>query len=431
MIKYSALPIGEKLRLIRVAKGLSQENVAHATKSSISTISRIELGQIECSATMLPAIKTFLGVGEAPLFEYELKIYEDQLFILNDLADAYRTADARDKQSKMFPIEELPFERDLNLLYAVIDARLHFHEGNLEAGVAQLDKCEPYLDEACDEVKHIYYRNMGYVYTVRGDIKTAQKQYLRVLDFQSDKLKANAITLYCIGMLYFNLGQPIHAIKYLERAEQAYSGDKTSIVKTSLYNMLANCYTVSYDFGLAKKLQLEALAYARSIHDEESMSHSLLSLSTTCIRMGNPEEALIYIDEGLNLPDVSEGPYLSNHFDACIIKLTALAALKKHSLCQPVIEQAKALSKGSEACTIKLEATIHMMTISNKQSSDYLEEIAIPYFRALGGFQNYTTLEWCNALEAVYKKRGLTKKANAIAAITRDIYREMVLGPGD
>ena len=72
-----------------------------------------------------------------------------------------------------------------------------------------------------------------------------------------------------------------------------------------------------------------------------------------------------------------------------------------------------------------------MTTISNKQSSDYLEETAIPYFRAQGGFRNYTTLEWCNALEAAYKKRGLTKKANAIAAITRDIYREMVLGPGD
>ena len=116
MIKYSALPIGEKLRLVRVAKGLSQENVANATKSSISTISRIELGQIECQATMLLAIKKCLDVNEAPLREHELKVYEDQIWLINSLADAQRTSEARDKQSKMFPIAELPFEQDLNLL---------------------------------------------------------------------------------------------------------------------------------------------------------------------------------------------------------------------------------------------------------------------------------------------------------------------------
>jgi len=55
------LELGEKLKRIRRAKELSQENVAYAIGSHISVISRIESGKVNPSTEILGAIRKFLG----------------------------------------------------------------------------------------------------------------------------------------------------------------------------------------------------------------------------------------------------------------------------------------------------------------------------------------------------------------------------------
>jgi len=71
----------------------------------------------------------------------------------------------------------------------------------------------------------------------------------------------------------------------------------------------------------------------------------------------------------------------------------------------------------------------HRMTINNKESVEYLEEIAIPYFIKQGGWYLTAAAYLCKILEAHYRKKGAARKADAIAIIQRDIYREMIYGP--
>lgn len=64
----AAMPIGDRIRQLRTAKGLSQEKVARAANLGLSHIARIEQGVIaDPSWTTVLAIAHALGVSVADL----------------------------------------------------------------------------------------------------------------------------------------------------------------------------------------------------------------------------------------------------------------------------------------------------------------------------------------------------------------------------
>ena len=434
MIRYSQLSVGEKLKQVRVAKGLSQENVADAVGSSTSSISRIEQDQTECTDEMLDDIKAFLGIAGAPLFEHELRAYEDQLWVLNDLANSNRTTDARARQQNMFPIETLPYEQDLCLLHSMIDARLLFQEENIAAGVDRLDMAEAHLEEACVEVKHLYHRNRGFVVNTKGGTRASLNEFLRAFDLQSDKLKADASFMYNIGSQYMLLGQIFHAIRYLELAERSLKGDRTnSRLMNAINSGLLYSYIQTREYSRALKKADEVIISAKSAFDEAAAIVALGNIGTIKYHMGNTEEAITYYDKYLkwHTDRIDAGIGITHHVMMLTSKAIALSTLKKHSQAKEAFKQALALVEGDEHGTIVVEASRHSVAVSVKESSDYLENTAIPYLRALGTEYNFLVLDLCDKLETNYKKRGLNKKAAAVIEISRDIYNEIMFGKED
>ena len=433
MIKYSTLPIGEKLRQIRTAKGLSQENIADATGSTAATISRIESGKSECTDKMLADIKKAMDVEKAPLHEHELKIYESQLWTINELAEVQRTAEARALQENLFPLINLPYELDLSLLYSMIDVRLLFQESNIAAGEEQLDKADAFLENASTEVNHLYHRNRGSTAAVRGDLKTALKHFLQVLDLQSDMLKPGIGIIYNIASMYARLGKPLHAIRYYDRI-MASSSDRTFAFGADISFGLAQCNFEIRDFKTAIKVLHQNLAHARSVNDKKSIAAALAELGNISTKQGNAEKSLEFFEESLTfLQDMPHDDIFDiegnrhNYISALIGKAQALSMLKKRTQCQEVLERVRTLVEGDELYTICVNAIGHLVTIKESKSCDYLENVAIPYLRVQEGQFISFALEICDHLEEHYKKNKALKKAMAVAVMSRDILMEMFM----
>ena len=111
MNSNTPLHIGEKIRQIRVAKGLSQDNLAYATGKSKAHISRLERGDSEIDDKTLAAIKEFLELPGAPLLEQELEVFRIRLWGWNELVSSRRTDEVIAQQKELSHITLLPFER--------------------------------------------------------------------------------------------------------------------------------------------------------------------------------------------------------------------------------------------------------------------------------------------------------------------------------
>lgn len=63
--------LGQRIRRLRLARGWTQEDLAHATKIERAYISDIEQGRHNFGVTYLPRLAEALEVSPAALFEIE------------------------------------------------------------------------------------------------------------------------------------------------------------------------------------------------------------------------------------------------------------------------------------------------------------------------------------------------------------------------
>jgi len=61
---------GQRLREIRLSKGISQEKLASACDLEYSQINRIELGKVNTSISTVTLLAKHLGISPAELFQF-------------------------------------------------------------------------------------------------------------------------------------------------------------------------------------------------------------------------------------------------------------------------------------------------------------------------------------------------------------------------
>lgn len=62
--------LGENIRKLRIARNLSQADLAYEADTSVNQISRLELGKINAGASLLYAIAKALKVEVKDLFDF-------------------------------------------------------------------------------------------------------------------------------------------------------------------------------------------------------------------------------------------------------------------------------------------------------------------------------------------------------------------------
>jgi len=429
-MNYAKLPLGEKLRLIRKEKGLSLENMAHATKSSVTVLSRIERGQIECGEEMLARIRKFLDIERAPLLEHELETFRSRLLVMYDHSLAKRDTEARNMQNEFTPILDLPFELDLIMLYRVIEARMLCMVGNFDDAEANLAKAEECIEELCEETRHIFHYTKGSFHAASvGEERYALKHYLAAIDLCNEKIKTPAPLLMYAGLMYFTLCKPYQAIRYFEQAKDEYRGDRTIVWAPQMDINLASCFIETGELDKAKDLLDTALAHSRSVNDDIHIGITIGLLGMINEKRGELDEAIKQYQHSLTyFQDVSHTyGYYNRLYGLCNIAICSYKANKRSQSTEAANEGlniANSEERKEPSFAIIFEACLALLALKDGKPDEYIESVAIPYL--VKNLRLYEARTFCDELESYYKKKGSMKKANAIAAISRDIYKEIL-----
>ena len=418
----SPLSLGEKIKHIRKAKGLSLENLAYAARCSATTIHRIESDQQECNAETLAAIKKFMDIENAPLLEHELELFKTRLFLWDDLLNARRIADARIMKSELLPIVDLPFEQELFLLYSIIETRLMLYESNVDAAEEKFNALEALVSTASDEVRYIFHINKGAVYTFRADHQNAMTHYLKALELKGSARNKDIRLLVNLGVTHFGMGKPYNCIKLHERARREYGGDLNNPALRTIPANLAACYALVGEHNKAMEMFSIALTQAKLVNDKYLIGNLLSNISLLNIKMGDYQESINNCDEALAILQEGTFAYIVTLYQ----KGLALLKLKKLDECQKIVELGLSFQEvgGDEFACVNFNTLAHLMTINNNESANYIQNIAIPYFRNMGVFK-FRALDLCKELEQHYTKKRAPSKALSVAVIMRDIYEEI------
>ena len=435
MVNASVLLLGEKIRHIRNAKGISLDNMAYAIKSNKTFLHRLEHGQVECNNETLAAIKKFLEIENAPLLEHEVTLYTSRLLACYDMiGNAKLLNEAKTILSELSHILSLPFENDLYLLYLLIEVSIILVEANFPAAAEKISKIEPLMDNACEEAFYMFHRTKGYLNMINGDYKGALKHYLQITDIESDHIKPDMVLFSNIGMAYIGIGKPYHAIINLERARNEYR--RTNKTSAHVGITLALAYTIVGELYKAKKIFDASLINARTANDIMTICINLTYMSLLSMKKGNYEECISLCDQVLaycqedsaHSVGVAIGQKNIIQCTAIFNKCNSFYKMKDYAKCQELIADGRLLANSDKKFTVGFNALECLINIDNASSIKYLEEVAIPHYKAGDGSDKIMALELCKEMEAHYKKKKAKTKAAAYTTIARDIYEDMFLG---
>ena len=424
MESNSAMTVGEKLRQIRVSKGLSQENVAYAIKKSTNIVSLIESGKRNLTDEMLEGIRKFLEVENAPILEHEVELYINRLDMWDEILDADRREEAKAKQRELASILDLPYEHNLIFRYTMLEVRILLKEANLPPAREKLDAAEAIIEYADTKSLCTYYQNKGFIIGLDHKYKESLKFFLQALEL-AESGSARLRLLANIGGVYVNLGKYYKGILYFERAKAEYS-DKTNIAGCVMDQKLAMCYLRIGEYDNCKKLLDKVLSQYKTFnYSGPRYGEALMYMGNFYGMTGDPQKAITFYDQTL--------PYFKGYFDNFVpmlyyAKAAALISLKKLAEAQEIIDQGRHLAHGNELYNMMFDIGQHGIDLNNPKSISFFEDVAIPYLRALGGENSYSALLVCKELEAHYKKKKSKVKALTISNIIREIYEEMFFG---
>jgi len=410
------ISVGEKIRQIRKAKGLSQENLAHDIGLSTSTICRIEQGTVIASGETIKAIKMALEIESAPLLPGESEGYKERLHIWHKLILDGHLIEARQLQTGLADIQALPFEEDLVMMYQLFEVSLQLAEQDFDVAKSTLTSFD--IDKMSRENMYYCYRNMGWLYMSIGTDR-AQEPLGYLLKAYALQEKPDGSLCYRIARCYNRLGQPFSSMKMLEEAYSAYGDSKTITVSLDLDNKMAlNCIDIS-DTARARQILEKCLASAKSISNDRYIAVILANIGLAYAKDKNWEIALDYY--------IQAGEYCNasgrNDLEIVYYKARCLVALRRFSQCKELILSQKDMRYYS----VLFESLKHMMTLRESASHEYLETVTIPF---LVGKRNIgEALDYCEVLEGFHESRGSIKKALEFAKIQRDIYKRMI-SPG-
>jgi len=421
------LSLGDKLRIIRRAKGLSLENIAYETGRSVATLSRIERGETDIDTETTYAIKKAMGIEHAPLLEHELMLYKNRMWVWNDIINAQRFSEAKTMIPEMSSIIHLPFESELALLYTLIEMRIDIYEPeNKLKAKHKLDALAASYDDMSINARHFFHRNTGMVYSHWNNTKALQ-HCLLALETLSDETKTSTpILLLNIGAKYYALGRIFHAMTYLERAKYEHQEDRTNIIGAYIDSMLIACYISIGEYDKAKSLAELVLSRAKAINDRQGVALALNHMGHVYKGMKDFETALPFFEESQILYGGKQDVFIVELLNSIEGKAYCLLGLKRFTELKDVIKKGQSLAKNIPSAQHTFESLQHLLTLNNAESTNHIENITIPFL--LGNSNYQAALRFCDRLEAYYIKKGAVKKANAIAIKSREIYK-MLLAP--
>ena len=181
--------IGNKIKVLRKEKGVTQEELANSVGVSFQAVSKWENNIALPDITLLPMLAEYFGVSMDELFDFSLRETEAAIMRIVYEAAEFRESDpAKSRLILEEGIKNHPGNDILlnNLLY-VIDYNKNPDE-TIRIASALTEKTE-------DEVKYDALRFLAYAYKAKGDLKSAKAAIEQIPEIYFTKLTEMAYLL--------------------------------------------------------------------------------------------------------------------------------------------------------------------------------------------------------------------------------------------
>lgn len=179
--------IGNKIKSLRKAKGLTQEQLANAIGISFQAVSKWENNIAYPDITLAPVLANFFEVSMDELFAFSLAEKENTIKnIVND-ANQYREDDPQ-KSRKILEegLKKYP-ENDVllnNLLYVITDP-----DETIDVASKLVERTDD------NEIKYDAFRFLAYAYKKKGDLTSAKNAIEQIPEIYFTKLTEIAYLL--------------------------------------------------------------------------------------------------------------------------------------------------------------------------------------------------------------------------------------------
>ena len=179
--------IGNKIRILRKQRGITQVQLAEAIGISFQAVSKWENGIAFPDITLAPALASYFGVSMDELFDYNLRETEEKIEKICDHAYTFRSSDpARSREILEDGLKAYP-DNDIllnNLLY-VIDVQKDPDEV-IRVASRLIDSTNH------DDVKYDALRFLAEAYKQKGDMESAEGAIEQIPEIYFSKLSVAA-----------------------------------------------------------------------------------------------------------------------------------------------------------------------------------------------------------------------------------------------
>lgn len=174
--------IGNKIKVLRKEKGVTQEELANNVGVSFQAVSKWENNIALPDITLLPILAEYFGVSMDELFDFSLRETEAEIMKIVYKAAEFRESDPTKSRCiledgmKKHPGNDILLN---NLLYV-----LNYNENPDET----IRIASTLTEKAEDEVKYDALRFLAYAYKAKGDLKSAKAAIEQIPEIYFTKL---------------------------------------------------------------------------------------------------------------------------------------------------------------------------------------------------------------------------------------------------
>lgn len=426
------IPIGKKIKMIRLHLGLSQQNLADDTGYAHSTISRIEAGKTMPHSNALRKIRQALSIENAPLLDNERMEFFDTACYWHDLIYKNRMAEANVLQERLSCMKRLPYEKSLIMLCEMLECRLLLEDRNFYCANELLKKYDAALNGEYDgergtstdigyaEGFYLYcYNKASYAYMHR-EYMEALTFYLRAYNTNDVKFDEKFRLFFNIAACFFEIGQPFHSLHCLDLIKNLNVDDITDETGLHIDNLIVAKYIRIGNLSEAQALSEKCLKRATITGNKTYTGLSLHNFGCIVKEKQDYDKAVEWFDKAFEYFSKNTAMYFENLYQ----KAFCFYKAKNIAKCKSILPNPKTVK--IDKYSILFEALRLMVGKKDDMALCYIENVAIPHLIKI--HKKFKALDYCEILESYYKKMDKSKKAMHMAALSRDIYKEIVRG---
>ena len=426
-----SLSVREKVLELRKHGNVPQDTLAAFIGVGIPRMVALEKGKQEYTEAHLITVKEVFKIVNLPLTERERYAFKVRMYLWRDLVRAGNMVEARARQAEIANIDKLaPCDIDLVILCKMFEAVFLIADGNYAAAEKNLNQAHDCLGEISNETLYHYYCCKGYINITQYCCDVALEWYLKA--YELTRTHANLFPKVDSGLIgniatcYTYLNFPHDAIFFLQEAKPLYTSEKMMIHNVYSNTMFAVNQIHVNRLNEAKRLLEKCSIMAESFRDNALNGRILFVYGLLNKKSGSWKVAVKYFEKAMNCLPESD----VNYYPSLYHKIHTIAQTKSLANARRELDKVKIIRNAEELWTTYFIALGHFitirgrMTLRNDESWDYIEGIAIPYFREK--FDYFFALDYYQLLEENYFRSGCFKKATLMGKAIAEIHKRML-----